>query len=133
MTMPTLMELLEAGAHFGHKKEKTFPRAKQFTYTIRDNIFVIDLDQTIARLKEAIDYLKKARDQGKTILFVGTKSQAKAAVKKTAESLNMPYVTYRWLGGMLTNFSTIRQSLKQLENLETLTKSPDFEKFTKKE
>ena len=84
-------------------------------------------------MKEAIVYLRKARDQGKTILFVGTKSQAKAAVKKTAESLNMPYVIVRWLGGMLTNFSTIRQSLKQLTNLETLSKSPAFEKFTKKE
>ena len=131
--MPTLTELLEAGAHFGHKKEKSSPRAKQFTYTIRDNIFVIDLDQTIARLKEAIDYLKKARDEGKTILFVGTKSQAKVAVKKAAESLNMPYVIVRWLGGMLTNFTTIRQSLKQLTDLETLAKSPDFDKFTKKE
>lgn len=131
--MPTLTELLEAGAHFGHKKAKSYPQAKQFTYTIRDNIFVIDLDQTIIKLKEAIVYLRKTRDQGKTILFVGTKSQAKEAVKKTAESLGMPYVIVRWLGGMLTNFSTIRQSLKQLENLESLTKSPAFEKFTKKE
>src|SRR3990172_8405194 len=133
MEMPTLVELLEAGAHFGHKKERSSPRAKDFTYTIRDGVYVIDLDQTLDLLKKATEVLKKSLDMGKVVLFVGTKRQAKEAVKKTAESLSCPYVVEKWLGGMLTNFETIRKSLKQLEKLEELVKSEDFTKYTKKE
>lgn len=131
--MPTLTELLEAGAHFGHKKERSYPRAKKFTYTIRDSVYVIDLEQTVRRLAEAVDYLKKQIAAGKTILFLGTKRQAKEAVKITAQSLDMPYVVTRWLGGTLTNFETISKSLGQLSRLEELMKSEDFGKFTKKE
>lgn len=133
MPLPTLTELLEAGAHFGHKKERSHPRAKDFTYTIRDSIYVIDLEKTITGLGAAIDYLKNALESGKTVLFVGTKRQAKGAVKKTAQNLRMPFIVERWLGGTLTNFETIRKSLKQLEKLEELTKSEDFAKYTKKE
>jgi len=131
--MPTLAELLEAGAHFGHKKERSHPRAKDFTYTIRDSVYVIDLEQTVERLKAASEYLKKQIEAGKTILFVGTKRQAKEALKKTAVSLGMPYITERWLGGTITNFETINKSLKQLVKLEELVKSEDFTKYTKKE
>lgn len=131
--MPTLTELLEAGAHFGHKKERSFPRAKKFTYTIRDSVYVIDLEKTVEQLKKAIEYLQKAIQSGQTVLFVGTKRQAKEIIKKTAESLKMPYVATRWLGGMLTNFETIHKSLKQLEKLEELQKSEEFSKYTKKE
>lgn len=131
--MPTLTELLDAGAHFGHKKERSHPKAKDFTYTIRDSIYVIDLEKTIAGLNDAISYLKDAYQSGKKILFVGTKNQAKAAVKKTAQNLKMPFIIARWLGGTLTNFETIRKSLKQLEKLEELKKSEDFAKYTKKE
>lgn len=131
--MPTLGELLEVGAHFGHKKEKSFPRARQFTYTIRDNIYVINLEKTVEQIKKAIESLKKNIDSGKTILFVGTKSQAKAATKKIAESLHMPYMVERWPGGMLTNFETIRRSLKTLIDLEEQIKSEEFSVFTKKE
>lgn len=133
MSMPTLTQLLEAGAHFGHKKERSFPRAKKFTYTIRDSVYVIDLEKTIQNLKSAIEYLQKAIQSGQTVLFVGTKRQAKEIIKKTAESLKMPYVATRWLGGMLTNFETIHKSLKQLEKLEELQKSEEFSKYTKKE
>lgn len=131
--MPTLTDLLEAGAHFGHKKEKSFPRAKQFTYTIRDNIYVINLEKTLEQLKKAIEYLQKEINSGKTILFVGTKPQAKQVVKKIATNLNMPYMVERWPGGMLTNFETIRRSLKTLTDLEEQIKSEDFLLFTKKE
>lgn len=131
--MPTLTELLEAGAHFGHKKERSYPKAKKFTYTIRDNVYVIDLEQTVKRLDEAINYLKAQIENGKIILFVGTKRQAKIYVKKLAQNLNMPYVVERWLGGMLTNFETVYKSLKKLEKLEELMKSEDFNKYTKKE
>jgi len=131
--MPTLTELLEAGAHFGHKKERSYPRAREFTYTIRDSVYVIDLEKTLERLKIALEYLQKAVRKGQIILFVGTKRQAKEVIKKTAQSLNMPYVVERWLGGMLTNFETINKSLKRLSEIEELIKSEDFSKYTKKE
>lgn len=131
--MPTLTELLEAGAHFGHKKERSYPKAKKFTYTIRDSIYVIDLEKTVEQLKTAIEYLQRVTGGGKTILFVGTKRQARAAVEKTAKSLGQPYVVERWLGGTLTNFETIAKNLKQLGKLEELTKSDEFQKYTKKE
>jgi len=133
MAMPTLTELLEAGTHFGHKKEKSFPRAKQFTYTIRDSVYIINLEKTLEQLEEAIKYLKKEISSGKTVLFLGTKMQAKEAVKKIATNLNMPYMTERWPGGMLTNFETIYKSLKTLADLEAQVKSPEFSAFTKKE
>lgn len=131
--MPTLTELLEAGAHFGHKKEKSFPRAKQFTYTIRDNIYVINLEKTLEQLTKAISYLKKEISEGKTVLFLGTKPQAKEAVKTLALGLGMPYMIEKWPGGMLTNFETIRRSLKTLSNIEEQTKSSEFALYTKKE
>jgi len=131
--MPTLSQLLEVGAHFGHKKERSHPRAKDFVYAIRDSVYVIDLEQTLEKLEQAIEYLKSQIDTGKTVLFVGTKRQAKEAIKKTAESLAMPYIVERWLGGTLTNFETISKSLKQLVQLEELMKSEEFTKYTKKE
>ena len=131
--MPTLTELLEAGAHYGHKKERSFPRAKQFTYTIRDSIYVIDLEKTREQLKLALEWLQKAIGSGQIILFVGTKRQAKEAVKKTAQNLKMPYIVTHWLGGTLTNFETISKSLKKLSELDELVKSDDFAKYTKKE
>jgi small subunit ribosomal protein S2 len=131
--MPTLTQLLEAGAHFGHKKERSHPRAKDFTYTIRDSVYVIDLEQTVARLEVAIEYLKKQIELGKTVLFVGTKRQAKDLIKKTATNLGMPYIVERWLGGTITNFETINKSLKQLVKLEELVKAEEFNKYTKKE
>ena len=131
--MPTLTQLLEAGAHFGHKKERSHPRAKDYIYTIRDSVYVIDLEQTVIKLKQAIEYLKSQIDVGKTVLFIGTKRQAKELVKKTAENLGMPYIVERWLGGTLTNFETIGKSLKQLTEQEELIKSEAFAKYTKKE
>lgn len=131
--MPTLTDLLEVGAHFGHKKEKSYPRSRQFTYTIRDNIYVINLEKTIEQLQKAIELLKKEISAGKIVLFLGTKTQAKEIVKNVAQNLKMPYMVERWPGGMLTNFETIRKSLKTLGNLEEQIKSPEFQKFTKKE
>lgn len=131
--MPTLIELLEAGAHFGHKKERSHPKAKDFTFTIREGIYVIDLDKTVANLQKALEFLKTQAGLGKTILFVGTKRQAKDLTKKVAESTNMPYINQRWLGGTLTNFETIRKNLKSLEALEAQTKDQNFANLTKKE
>lgn len=131
--MLTLTDLLEAGAHFGHKKERSNPKARKFTYTIRDSVYVIDLEQTVSQLEKTIEFLKTSLELGKTILFVGTKRQAKESVRKTAESLGQPFVVERWLGGMLTNYETINKSLRQLEKMEALTTSEDFQKYTKKE
>lgn len=131
--MPTLMELLEAGVHFGHKKERSHPKMKDYTFSIREGIFIIDLEKTRDLLKEATEYLKKEVAAGKTVLMVGTKRQAKTAVQKVAEASGMPYVTHRWLGGTLTNFETVRKSIKELETLEAKTKSPEFGALTKKE
>lgn len=133
MPMPTLEELLAAGAHFGHKKERSHPKAKQNVFTIRDSVLVIDLEKTLEGLEAALKELEKLFKEGKTILFVGTKRQAKEAVKRSAESLQMPFVTERWLGGMLTNYETISRSLKQIPKLEELIKSEEFGKYTKKE
>lgn len=131
--MPTLMELLEAGAHFGHKKERSHPKAKEYIFTLREGVYVIDLDKTKAYLEKALTFLKQQASLGKTILFVGTKRQAKELIKTVAGSTNMPYINRRWLGGTLTNFTTIRRNLQNLESLENQTKSPDFQKITKKE
>lgn len=131
--MPTLMEMLEAGVHFGHKKERSHPRMKDYTFALREGVFVIDLEKTRDALKSALDFLKKENDLGKTILFVGTKRQAKEIVQKVAEKAGMPYVTKRWLGGTLTNFETVRRSIKEMERLEVQTKSTEFEALTKKE
>jgi len=131
--MPTLIELLDAGAHFGHKKERSHPKAKDFIFTLREGIHVIDLDKTREGLEKALEFLKKQIIFGKTILFVGTKKQAQSLTQKVAEAANMPYINQRWLGGTLTNFATIRKNITQLESLEAKTKSPDFEVLTKKE
>jgi len=133
LQMPTLVELLEAGSHFGHKKERSHPRAKDYIFTLREGIYVIDLEKTQNYLEKALEFLKRQKSSGKTILFVGTKRQAKELTKKVAQDLGMPYVTHRWLGGTLTNFETIKRSLQELERLENQTKTPEFEVLTKKE
>lgn len=131
--MPTLVELLEAGVQFGHKKHKSHPKAKEYIFTLREGVYVIDLEKTVEYLERALDFLKHEINLGKTILFVGTKRQAKEKTKELAESLGMPYVTHRWLGGTLTNFETLNRSLKTLEKLTEQIKSSDFESLTKKE
>lgn len=131
--MPTLIELLEAGAHFGHKKARSHPKAKDYTFTLREGIYVIDLDKTILGLEMALDFIKKQTVLGKTILFVGTKRQAKDLVQSVAEKSGMPYINQRWLGGTLTNFETIRKNLKNLEDLEAKSKDEKFSILTKKE
>lgn len=131
--MPTLVELLEAGVQFGHKKQKSHPKAQEYIFTLREGVYVIDLEKTVAYLEKALDFLKKEINLGKTVLFVGTKRQAKDITREVAESLNMPFVTHRWLGGTLTNFETLNRSLKTLEKLTAEVNSPEFESLTKKE
>lgn len=128
----SIKEMFEAGVHFGHKKGRTHPLARPFTYILKDGIYVIDLEKTRKMLTEALDYLKREVKDGKTILMVGTKKQAQASVKETAEKIGLPYVASKWTGGLLTNFETIKSNLAKLKSLREELKSED-KQWTKKE
>jgi small subunit ribosomal protein S2 len=129
----TLQELYNVGLHYGHKKEHSTPMMKPFVYSVRDGVCIFDLEKTMGHLESALEFLKQAADKGQTILFVGTKKQASPLVTSLAKTLGMPYVTNRWLGGMLTNFSTIRKSLDHLAELEKTAASPEFAALKKRE
>ncbi len=131
--LPSLKEMMEAGAHFGHKKERSFPKSRQYVYVLKDQIYIIDLEKTRHMLEIAINFISQAASSGKTILFVGTKRQAQAMIEKTAKEINSPYINHRWLGGTLTNFTTIRKNLKHLEELEERLNASDNESLTKRE
>lgn len=134
MQYPTIEELLDAGVHFGHLSSRWNPRMKPYIFTTRNRIHVINLEKTLEKLKVALDFVRELISRGGTVLFVGTKRQAKEEVKKAAESCGMPYVAIRWLGGTFTNFKTIQKTIKKLENLQRLRDAEDFGmKYTKKE
>lgn len=133
MSNITQKELLDAGVHFGHLKKKWNPRMLPYIFTEKKGIHLIDLNKTAEKLEESASALKSIAKSGRKVLFVATKKQAKETVREIAESINMPYVTERWLGGMLTNFSTIRKSIKKLSNIEKLLKDGSAESLTKKE
>lgn len=133
-TIPSLKELMAAGAHFGHKRERSHPKAKDYIYVLREGIFIIDLAKTQAGLEKALTTISDLAQSGKTILFVGTKPQAADLVKTAAEAAGMPYIVNHWPGGLLTNFETVAQSLKQLEVLEArLANEEEAANLTKKE
>lgn len=113
-----IKQLFEAGAHFGHKTSRWNPKMAKYIFTKKDGIHIINLDQTVEQLDKASDFLKEVAGRGRQILFVGTGKQAKEAVKAAAEDANMPYVTERWMGGMLTNQQTIVSQIKKLKLLE---------------
>ncbi|GBD05013.1 30S ribosomal protein S2 [bacterium HR20] len=131
--MVTIEQLLEAGAHFGHLRRRWNPKMRPFIYGERDGIHIIDLRKTVVLLDLARQAALDIAAEGKIILFVGTKPQAKEAVKAAAQRCGMPYVIERWLGGMLTNFSTIRRSIKRLATIDKMESDGTFEKLTKKE
>ena len=120
--------LLEAGVHFGHKTSRWHPKMAPYIHSKRQDSHIIDLTKTVEALDAALPELTKIAASGKKVLFVGTKKQAKDVVKATAESINQPYVTERWIGGMLTNPQTITQQIKKLKNLEKRMASGDLEK-----
>jgi small subunit ribosomal protein S2 len=126
-------ELLEAGVHFGHQTRRWNPKMKPFIFTARSGIYIIDLQKTLACLQKACEKSKEVVKNGYSILFVGTKKQAQNVIREEAERCGMFFVTERWLGGMLTNFQTIRQNIKRLKDLERMKKDGTFEKLTKKE
>lgn len=132
-TAPNLEELLKSGAHFGHLTRRWNPKMKEFIFMERNGIHIIDLKKTQKYFQEALQEVAKLARAGKTILFVGTKKQAQDIVKTEAIRCGMPYITHRWLGGMLTNFATVKKSLSRMEEIDRMSKDGTFEELTKKE
>ena len=133
MAVVSLSYLLEAGVHFGHQTKRWNPKMKEYIYTTRDDIYIIDLQKTLSKIEEAYAEINKIAANGGTFLFVGTKKQAQEASRENAERTNSFYVTERWLGGTLTNFRTIRSRIKRLEQIEKMEKDGTFEVLPKKE
>lgn len=131
--MVTMKDLLECGVHFGHQTRRWNPKMKRFIFGVRKNIHIIDLQKTIRYFRYTYNIVRDAAAEGKTIMFVGTKKQASETLKEYAESIGVPYVNYRWLGGMLTNFSTIKRSVRKLEVIEEMEGSGQIDLLTKKE
>ena len=130
----SMMNMLKAGVHFGHKKSKRHPKMEQYIYTIRNGINILDLSKTTIKLNEAIAYVKEISSKGGTVLFVGTKKQSKKIIKDVAKKCDMPYVAERWLGGTFTNFSKIAASINRLEKMIEQKESGELEKkYNKKE
>ncbi len=128
-----LKDLLEAGVHFGHQTRKWNPKMKPYIFIARGGIYIIDLQRTLKALNRATEFLTKVASKGGTVLFVGTKKQAKVTIQEMAGRVNMPYVTERWLGGMLTNHQTIYKSVQKLEEIEAMMNDGRIENFSKKE
>src|ERR1044071_5189750 len=134
MSDVSMKQLLEAGVHFGHQTSRWNPKMKPYIFGARNGIYIIDLQQTVKMFRDAYGYVRELTANGGAILFVGTKKQAQDAIREEAERCGMFYVTNRWLGGMLTNFQTIKQSIDRLRKLdETLETEAMAEAFTKKE
>ncbi|RUM64177.1 MAG: 30S ribosomal protein S2 [Sulfurospirillum sp.] len=131
--MVTMKDLLECGVHFGHQTRRWNPKMKPYIFGERKNIYIIDLQKTLRYFRYTYNIVRDAAAEGKTILFVGTKKQATNAVKEHAESCGMPYVNHRWLGGMLTNFQTIKKSIKKLDIIEKMEEEGQLDLMTKKE
>jgi small subunit ribosomal protein S2 len=129
----TMRQMLEAGVHFGHQTRFWNPKMAPFIFGHRNKIHIINLEKTLAKYNEAIDFVKKMAAKKGTILFVSTKRQAREILAEEAQRAGMPYVDDRWLGGMLTNFKTVKQSIKRLQELELMKEDGSFERLTKKE
>jgi len=130
---PDIKEMLESALHFGHRKARQNPKMSNYVFGIRNNVSIIDLEQTREKLGEALEYLKKSVQEGKTILFVDTRPSTREETRKVAEKLGMPCVYERWSGGTITNWETISSRIEYLKDLEQKMKSEEWEKYTKKE
>ena len=128
-----MKQLLEAGVHFGHQTRRWNPKMAEYIYCERNGIYIIDLQKTVKKLEEAYNFVRTLAENGQTILFVGTKKQAADAVKEEASRVGMYYVNARWLGGMLTNFVTIRSRVQRMEELEAMESDGRMEVLPKKE
>jgi small subunit ribosomal protein S2 len=131
--MVAMKDLLECGVHFGHQTRRWNPKMKKYIFGERKNIYIIDLQKTLRFFRYTYNVVRDAAAEGQTMLFVGTKKQASQAVKQYAEACGMPYVNHRWLGGMLTNYQTIKQSIRKLEIIEKMEEDGQLDLLTKKE
>ena len=133
MSVVSMKQLLEAGVHFGHQTRRWNPKMAEYIFTERNGIYIIDLQKTVKKLEEAYMFVREATKDGGEILFVGTKKQAQLSVREEAERCEMPFVDARWLGGMLTNFRTIRRRIDRLNQLRKMREDGTFELLPKKE
>ena len=133
MAVVSMKQLLEAGVHFGHQTRRWNPKMAQYIYTERNGIYIIDLQKTVKKLEEAYSFVRDTAANGGTVLFVGTKKQAQDSVKEEAERVGMYYVNARWLGGMLTNFKTMRTRIDRLQQLRKMQEDGTFDMLPKKE
>ncbi len=133
MSVVSMKHLLETGVHFGHQTRRWNPKMKKYIYTERNGIYIIDLQKTLKMIEVAYEFIKEETSKGGTILFVGTKKQAQEAIKEEATRCGMPYVNYRWLGGLLTNFKTIQGRIARLNELMEMEREESFDNMSKKE
>lgn len=133
MSQAELKEMLQAAVHFGHQSQKWDPKMKDYLYGVRDGVHIFDLQKTFSKLNEALSFLQKNVDEGKTILFVSTKQQGSSLVSGVAKKCGMPCVTHKWIGGLLTNFSTVKKRIKYFLDLLQNQEAGELEKYTKKE
>ncbi|CAH2030830.1 30S ribosomal protein S2 [Trichlorobacter ammonificans] len=133
MSSISMKELLEAGVHFGHQTKRWNPKMKPYIFGARNGIYIIDLQKTVRYFKSAYSFVKDSVEQGSTVLFVGTKKQAQDSIAEEAARCGQYYVNQRWLGGMLTNFSTVKQSIERLKRIEAMFEDGTIEAYTKKE
>ncbi|MDH4162282.1 MAG: 30S ribosomal protein S2 [Nitrospirota bacterium] len=133
MSTITMKELLEAGVHFGHQAKRWNPKMKKYIFGERNGIYIIDLQKTLKLFKEAYDFVRDSAAQGKDILFIGTKKQAQDAITEEAKRCGMYFVSSRWLGGMLTNYATVKKSIDRLKKIEKMKEDGTYDKLTKKE
>ena len=133
MSVVSMKQLLEAGVHFGHQTRRWNPKMAEYIFTERNGIYIIDLQKTVRKLEEAYNFIRDLTEQGKSVLFVGTKKQAQESVKEEAIRCGAYYVNARWLGGMLTNFTTIRRRVNRLKQLREMQENGTFDLLPKKE
>ena len=133
MAVVSMRQLLDAGVHFGHQTRRWNPKMKRFIFTERSGIYILDLQQSLAYIDKAYDFVKETVAHGGTILFVGTKKQAQEAIAEQATRVNQPYVNQRWLGGLLTNFQTVQKRLNRLKELDMVDFDDTSSGYTKKE
>ena len=133
MSVVSMKQLLEAGVHFGHQTRRWNPKMAEYIYMERNGIYIIDLQKTVKKLEESYNFVRQLAENGQNILFVGTKKQATDTIKEEAERCGMYYVNHRWLGGMLTNFQAIRNSIDRLKKIESMQEDGSINRFPKKE
>ena len=133
MSVISMKQLLEAGVHFGHHTRRWNPKMAEYIFTERNGVYIIDLQKTVKKIEEAYDFVRQLSENGETVLFVGTKKQAQDSIREEAERVGMYYVNARWLGGMLTNFATIKTRIDRLAQLRKMEEDGTFELLPKKE